>query len=179
MISLCVTRRVAVVAVTAATVACLAGAASAQAPTDPLAPFGWLRQLAGSCWRGEYANTRTADKQCYEWQYGRFLRGTIELTGVQGEGATPMDLRGDSVWAWDAARGRLQLTTWASNGTLSPGEAVFDGDVLRVTMGRGESAATMRTTWQRLDADAYLVRRERRDGETWREILVVRYARVK
>ncbi len=120
--------------------ACLAGAAGAQAPADPLAPFGWLRQLAGSCWRGEYANTRTADKQCYEWQYGRFLRGTIELTGVQGEGVTPMDLRGDSVWAWDAARSRLQLTTWASNGTLSPGEAVFDGDVLRVTMGRGESA---------------------------------------
>jgi len=37
----------------------------------------------------------------------------------------------------------------------------------------------MRTTWQRLDADAYLVRRERRDGETWREVLVVRYLRVK
>lgn len=159
--------------------ACLAAPAVAQAPADPLAPFGWLRQLAGSCWRGEYANSRAGDKQCYEWQYGRFLRGTIELTGVQGDGATPLDLRGDSVWAWDVVRSRLQLTTWTSNGTLSAGEAVFEGDLLRVAMGRGESAPTMRTTWQRLDADAYLVRRERRDGETWREVLVVRYLRVK
>ena len=153
--------------------------ALAQAPADPLAPFGWLRQLAGSCWRGEYANTRTADKQCYEWQYGRFLRGTIELTGVQGEGATPLELRGDSVWGWDTARNRMPLTTWSSNGTLTQGEAVFDGDLLRVAMDRGESAPTLRATWQRLDCDAYLVRRERREGEGWREILVVRYARVK
>ena len=154
--------------------ACLALPATAQAPADPLAPFGWLRQLAGSCWRGEYANTRTSDKQCYEWQYGRFLRGTIELSGVQGEGAAPFDLRGDSVWAWDVARNRVLLTTWASNGTVAAGEAVFEGDLLRVTMG-----STMRTTWQRLDADAYLVRRERRDGDAWRELLVVRYTRVK
>jgi hypothetical protein len=153
-------------------------AALAQAPADPLAPFGWLRQLAGSCWRGEYANTSTADKQCYEWQYGRFLRGTIELSGVQGQGLAT-ELRGDSVWAWDAVRNRIQLATWASNGTFTPGEAVFEGDVLRVSMGRGESAPTLRTSWQRLDADAFLVRRERREGDIWRETLVVRYARVK
>ena len=159
----------------AAAAACLSWPALAQAPADPLASFGWLRQLAGSCWRVEYANSRTADKQCYEWQYGRFLRGTIEITGVQGDG-TPMDLRGDSVWAWDVARNRLQLATWASNGTITTGEAVFEGDLLRVTMGRGETT-NLRTTWQRLDNDAYLVRRERREGETWREVLVVRYAR--
>ena len=58
--------------------ACLAAPAVAQAPADPLAPFGWLRQLAGSCWRGEYANSRAGDKQCYEWQYGRFLRATSQ-----------------------------------------------------------------------------------------------------
>ena len=156
----------------------LAPAALAQAPADPLAPFGWLRQLAGSCWSGEYANTNTSDKQCYEWQYGRFLRGTIELSGVEGLGAGT-ELRGDSVWAWDVARNRIQLATWASNGTLSTGEAVFEGDVLRVTMGRGETAPTLRTSWQRLGADAFMVRRERREGDVWRETLVVRYARVK
>jgi hypothetical protein len=152
--------------------------ARAQAPADPLAAFGWLRQLAGSCWRGEYANTNTSDKQCYEWQYGRLLRGTIELSGVQGAGAAA-EVRGDSVWAWDAARNRIQLATWASNGTLTTGEAAFEGDVLRVTMSRGDAAPAMRTSWQRLDADAFMVRRERREGDTWREILVVRYARIK
>ena len=165
-------RRVAAAAATA----CLSWPALAQAPADPPAQFGWLRQLAGSCWSGEYANSRTTDKQCYQWQYGRFLRGTIELGGVQGDGA-PMDLRGDSIWAWDVARSRVQLVTWASNGAISTGEAVFEGDLLRVTMGGGETTPTLRTTWQRLDNDAYLVRRERREGDTWREVLVVRYAR--
>jgi hypothetical protein len=163
----------------ACVLASLTGSAAAQAGADPLAPFGWLRQLAGSCWRGEYGNTRTSDTQCYAWQYDRFLRGTIELTGAQGAGGGAGELRGDSVWAWDATRKRLLLTTWANNGTLASGEAVFDGDLLRVTMQRGDAPATFRTTWQRLDADAYLVRRERREGDAWREVLVVRYARVK
>ena len=64
---------------------------------------------------------------------------------------------------------------------LTPDYRVWDraASITFVAPGRGESAPTMRTTWQRLDADAYLVRRERRDGETWREVLVVRYLRVK
>lgn len=159
-----------------------AGTAVAQSsPAPPEAPagFGWLRQLAGSCWRGEYANSGTADRQCYEWQYGRLLRGTIELTGAQGDG-TATTLRGDSVWAWSTARNRIELATWANNGTLTTGVAQFDGELLRVTMGASEGAApTLRTTWQRLDADAFLVRRERRDGDAWRETLVVRYTRVR
>ena len=60
----------------------------------PVAGLGWLRDLAGHCWRGEQADGTPADTQCYELQFGRHLRGTIEIPGAAGEAPK---LRGDSV----------------------------------------------------------------------------------
>jgi hypothetical protein len=90
--------------------------------SDALAPFGWLRELAGACWRGQQADGKAADMQCYETQYDRFLRGTIAMS-IEAPGKPATELRGDSIWAWDAVRQRFTLTTWASNGTFSNSEA--------------------------------------------------------
>jgi len=45
----------------------------------PVVGLGWLRDLAGDCWRGEQADGTPADTQCYDLQLGRHLHGTIEI----------------------------------------------------------------------------------------------------
>ena len=63
-----------------AAVVCLPAAGRAQmAAPDSLAPFGWLRDLTGACWRGQAADGEATDTQCYDTQYGHFLRGTIAM----------------------------------------------------------------------------------------------------
>lgn len=157
----------------------LVGAASfAQSdPDDPLRNFGWLRELAGACWRGETADGKPVDTQCYEVQFGRFLRGTIAMTGeAAGKGA---GLRGDSVWSWDAARQRIALTTWASNGSVASGEASFEGETVHFPVPRRDgSEPTARTSWQRVDATSYRVTRQRREGSAWADVQTVVYRRV-
>lgn len=147
---------------------------SAQA-VDELAPFGWLRELAGACWKGERADGTATDTQCYETQFGRFLRGTIEIHA--GETAK---LRGDSVWGWDPKRQRIVLTTWSSAGPLTASEAYFEGDVVRFPVPRrnGSSAPEARRSWHRIDADSFSVRVERNEGGEWRELQRVVYRRT-
>lgn len=143
----------------------------------PLSPFGWLTELAGSCWTGTGADGRTTDRQCYALQYARFLRGTIEIHagGATGKGA----LEGDSVFAWDATRGRIVYSYWASTGHVGRAEAWFEGARLVFPPAdEGEGAASaMRSVWDRVDADTFRVTRERRDGEGWREAMTVVYRR--
>jgi hypothetical protein len=66
-----------------AALAFLPALSPAQAPAaDPLAFLGWMKDLAGACWEGRDAQGRLTDRQCYELQFGRFLRGTIEIGAV-------------------------------------------------------------------------------------------------
>lgn len=140
-------------------------AAAAEAPG-----LGWLRGLAGHCWRGELADGATADTQCYELQFERHLRGTIEMAGAPGQ---PPTLRGDSVWTWDAAKQRIVVVSWANAGPLGINEAVVDGETIRFSFG-----ASLRSRWERIGPDSFLVVRERRDGDAWREDRRVTYRRI-
>lgn len=131
------------------------------------AELGWLRDLAGHCWQGAQADGAAADTQCYALQFGRHLRGTIEIPGAAGE---PPKLRGDSVWSWDAAKQKITVVTWATAGALGISDAEFDGDLLRFSFG-----PNVRSYWQRTAPDSFVVVRERRDGDGWREERRVTY----
>jgi hypothetical protein len=108
----------------------VAVASPAQTPGDPLAPFGWFKDLAGSCWSGSNEDGKTLDTQCYSVQFGRFLRGTINLSGRHGNQPANPD---------------------------SPGATRF--------------------VWNRIDADSFVVTREKRQGKAWSKVLEVRYRR--
>jgi hypothetical protein len=153
----------------AAIVALCAAPAGAEEPAGP-AELRWLRDLAGHCWRGALADGTATDTQCYALQFGRHLRGTIEMAGAAGE---PPKLRGDSVWSWDAARQKITVVAWASAGPLGINEAEFDGDLVRFAFG-----ANLRSHWQRAGPDSFVVVRERLDGAAWREDRRVTYRRM-
>jgi hypothetical protein len=154
----------------AALLLAFAGAARAQAPFP--AGFGWLPELAGACWRAERASAKGIDTQCYERQFGRFIRGTIRIYDEHGTLVT----EGDSVFAAEARTQRVLYSQWASNGAYGTGELKVDGKALRFTAG---AQAKVRYTWTRPDADSYRVVRERRDDAgAWKEDSNVLYRRV-
>jgi hypothetical protein len=70
----------------------LATMATAGDAPPAAAQFGWFGTLAGSCWHGEYPGGG-GDTQCYAWQYGRYLRGTIAIE-APGRDGTPFRLAG-------------------------------------------------------------------------------------
>lgn len=146
---------------------------------DPLARFGWMRDLAGACWSGSYGDGagKTSDTQCYEVQWGKVLRGRIQLTGAhQGEAVSGFE--GDSVFAWSRKKERIVYTTWSSDGGYGTGEAYVEGAEILFPDARKEGQPETRSRWTRLGPDAYQVVREKREGEGWREVLKVVYRRA-
>ena len=156
----------------------LVAVAQAPAPApaaDPMAPFKWFRDLAGSCWKGDHPDGKTSDTQCYQAQYGRFVRGTIKIA------SGPTAFEGDSLYWWDAKNNKLAFTQWASNGFVHASEATFDGDKL-VFLDRpkaGTSEVNGRAVWTKVDANTYRVSREQRDGPSWKPQFAVVYKRTK
>lgn len=146
------------------------GSAGTGAAGDTPTGLGWLRELAGACWIGERADGTPADTQCYEMQFDRHLRGTIEIPGVAG---APPRLRGDSVWSWEPARRTITVAMWSSLAPVSVTEATLDGDLVRFSSG-----PNARSTWHRTGPDGYTVVLERREGAGWREDRRVSYRRV-
>lgn len=155
----------------------LAATIAAAGPPPATPAFGWFADLAGSCWRGDYAGGG-GDTQCYGWQYGRYLRGTIAIDAA-GKDGQPFKLAGDSVYDWDAKAARIRYSNWADAGSLQHGEAYYDGELLRFpdVKSRDEEPRT-RSSWRRIDADAFEVTRERREGGEWKPLFSVTYRRV-
>jgi hypothetical protein len=155
-----------------------ASVATADAPEAATSgAFGWFGSLAGSCWRGEYTSGG-GDTQCYTWQYGRYLRGTIAIESKKADGVS-FRLAGDSVFEWDAANQRIRYSNWADTGNLVHGEAFYDGEQLRFpdVKSKDEEPRT-RASWRRIDADSFEVTRERRDGDAWQALFSVTYRRA-
>jgi hypothetical protein len=150
----------------------LAGTYAQVGGADDMPRFGWLRQLVGACWQGRTADGTPTDTQCYELQYGKFLRGTIAIPSA--------GLLGDSVWAWDEAGKRITLTAWSSSGAITNGEAYFEGDAVVFPVQRRDGAKpTSRTRWQRIDADSFQVTRQRRAEADWADVAAFTYQRVR
>jgi len=156
---------------------------------DPLAGFGWLRDLAGSCWTAALPGGTLRDTQCYEVRFGRFLSGSIRLEPVASPGETAATapklphgagFGGENVCKAEEG-GRIACWNWGSDGTFAPGEFLADGELFRYPLSRkpGSTAPEQRMTWKRLDADSIRVSREEKDGEAWNESFAVVYTRVR
>jgi hypothetical protein len=143
------------------------------------ADFGWFASLAGSCWEGVFPDGRTRHRQCYATQFGRFLRGTAQLSADR-EGRAAITFEGDSVFAWNAERGGFEYTIWGSDGSLRGLAARYEGDelVFPVPARDDPSRIAYRSVWKRIDADRFEVRRERPVDGGWRSDLTVTYRRV-
>ena len=61
--------------------------------------------LAGHCWSAVYPDG-PRDTQCYSTQFGRFLRGTIEIVPAPAATARP-PYRGDSIFIWNGKRSEI------------------------------------------------------------------------
>ena len=156
--------------------ALLLGVTPAGGPATPEAnpEFGWFRMVAGKCWRGEYP-AGGGDTQCYEWQYDRYLRGTISITLVGKDGA-PLAISGDSVFDWDAKAGRIRYSNWSTSGSLQHGEAYYENGILRFPDVRSrDEEPRARSSWRRIDDDSFEVTRERREGDAWTAEFSVTY----
>lgn len=161
----------------AAAAAATIGAPAAAADL-PGGAFGWMAELAGSCWSAAYPDG-TRDTQCYGIQFGRYLRGTIEI--VAPGGATPRrpPYRGDSVFFWEPDRAEMAVHYWSDAGShgvmtgrVEGATIVFEG------LPRADAAPATRTVWTRTGRDSFRVVRQRRDGELWSEALALVYARA-
>jgi hypothetical protein len=153
-----------------------ASAAQAQPSADPLAPFGWFKDLAGYCWSGTQADGKASDTQCYSVQFGRFLRGTIKLSGKH-EGQPVDNFGGDSVYAWNPKMNRVHYTLWASDGTYATGAMHVEGERLIFPSANPDSTSATRFVWTRVDADNFVVTREKRQGNAWSKVVEVKYRR--
>lgn len=166
--------------------ATLAGAQPKDVPPAPgasapgaLAGLGWLVDLAGSCWKGDWPDGKTSDTQCYLVQYERLLRGSIKLYRASGE---PPSFEGDAVFSPDPAGGkRIVYTQWGTGGVYATGEITFEGETLIFRNRQPDSGAPapVRSVWRRTGADSFRVTRERSDDSGWKEFLVVDYRRLR
>jgi hypothetical protein len=102
------------------------------------------------------------------------MRGTIK---VVHEGRPAEDFEGDSVYAWNAQANRVQYTFWADDGSYGTGEMYAEGDYLIWPPANPDSPGAIRLLWTRIDADSFLVTRERRDGKAWTKFFEVTYRR--
>lgn len=150
------------------------------APGSPLAPLGWLAELSGACWRGDYPDKASSDTQCYLAQYQSLLRGTIKAEQVQA-GIPRTIFEGDAVFAYEPRKGRIVFTQWGWNNTYATGEVLVEAERLTfVNFLPDGTPAKVRSVWTRTAPDGFRVVRERQgeDG-AWKDFLAVDYKRVR
>jgi hypothetical protein len=146
-------------------------------PQDPLNHYGWLRELAGSCWQGT-ADGKPEDVRCFETQFGIVLRETMEKEVESGKKKTV--LKTDRVLAWDGVTGNIEIFSWSSDGSFRTGEAtLWKGAYRFLDRPRDGKPPEFRTIWRRPSPETFEVSLERTDGTRWFDVKVVTYERVK
>lgn len=146
-------------------------------PQDPLNHYGWLRQLAGSCWQGT-VDGKPEDVRCFEAQFGIVLRQTLEKETALGTKKTT--LKTDAVLAWDAVTGNIEIFSWSSDGSFRTGEAtLWKGAYRFLDRTRDGKPPEFRTIWRRPGPETFEVSLERFDGTRWFDVKVVTYERMK
>jgi hypothetical protein len=145
-------------------------------PQDPLNHYGWLRELAGSCWQGT-ADGKPEDVRCFETQFGIVLRQTQEKEVQVGGKKTT--LRTDMVMPWDAMTGNIEIFSWSSDGSFRTGEAtLWKGGYRFLERTRDGKPPQTRTIWRRPDPTTFQVSLERTDGTRWFDVKLVTYERI-
>lgn len=128
-------------------------------PVSALERLGWYADLAGSCWKG------AADRQCYQTQFDRYLRGTIAMDG---------GFEGDSVVGWSDPMNSVVMYFWSNR---APGNAFrlsYEDDRLIFS---ATADAKARTVWTRVGADEIRVEQETFTNGDWVGSPAVAYRR--
>lgn len=134
---------------------------------DPLAPLAFL---AGHCWVTTFANGRDRDTHCYEWMHdGLQLRDRHVVRGDKP------DYRGETVYAYNGERRRVEYRYWNSLGGQSDGylEVAPDG-TLRFPddryVGPDGVSYLFSSEITRSGDSGYRIVTRIREGESWREL---------
>ncbi len=133
--------------------------------------------LAGSCWRGTFPDGRRTDTHCFSPIYeGNFLQDHHFVEGA------PTPYSGYSLYHYDVMGRSITYQYRASDGSVSGGVArptagglSFPAESHRTPDGR---QTTIRSSWTRDGADAYVVLAEARRGGRWRELWRMRMVRT-
>jgi hypothetical protein len=111
-------------------------------------------------------------------QYGRYLRGTIEIIADGAGSASRPPYRGDSIFFWHGERAEMDVHYWSDAGAHGVMTGRVEGDRIVFRGIPSPGAAEMRTIWTRSDPDSFRVLQQRRDGEGWVDVVSVVYARA-
>lgn len=144
------------------------GMLASAAPAD--APLAALSRLAGHCWKGEFADSGSWDRHCFEWAYdGKFLHDEHVVTGKRAP------YGGQTWYRYDANGQHIVFHYFNSQGGYSEGDVQPAQNELRFPEERyeqGGKTMVLRTIW-RFEGDAKLVAatEQQKDGqwvEAWR-----------
>jgi hypothetical protein len=134
---------------------------------DPLTPLAFL---AGHCWAATFNDGRETDTHCYEWMHdGMQLRDRHVVHNDQPE------YRGETIYAWNGERKRIEYRYWNSIGGLSDGyvESKPDGTLHFLDdryVGLDGIVYTFASEMSQPDAAQYLIVSRYLEGEEWREM---------
>jgi hypothetical protein len=151
----------------AACLAALIASAPASAEDSPLMPLAFL---AGHCWTTIIDNGRETDTHCYEWMHGgRQLRDRHVVRGDKP------DYSGETIYAYNGERRRVEFRYWNSEGGQSDGylEVAADGTLRFLDdryVGTDGVAYVFASEITRPGEGQYRILTRFKEGEAWREM---------
>jgi hypothetical protein len=147
------------------------GALLATAPADaadsPLAPLAFL---AGNCWTTVIGDGRAADTHCYEW-----MPGGMQLRDRHVVRGDKPDYSGETVYAFNGERKRVEYRYWNSQGGQSDGylEVAADGTLRFLDdryVGRDGVVYVFSSEITRPADGRYRIVTRFKEGDSWREM---------
>lgn len=97
--------------------------------------------------------------------------------GVGAPGSEADNLEGESVYSWNPQTQRVDYTLWASDGSYGVGSLLVEGDNMVFPPANVSSRNATRMVWTLIDADSFLVTRQKREDGTWTKFFEVTYRR--
>lgn len=153
--------------IAAALVSASRGVEAADAPAgSPLAPLGFL---AGHCWVTQVGESET-DTHCYEWMHGgQQLRDRHVVRGKAP------DYLGETIYAYNGERKRVEYRYWNSLGGQSDGYVglAADGALQFLDdryVGPDGAAYLFSSEMTRPGDGRYRMVSRFKEGETWKEM---------
>ena len=150
-------------------------AAAPRADQTTLTPLSFL---AGNCWTTVIDGGKETDTHCYEWMHGgQQLRDRHVVRGDKPE------YRGETVYAYNGERKRIEFRYWNSDGGQSDGylEVAPDGTLRFLDdryVGADGAVYTFASEITRPADGRYRILTRFKDGDAWREMWTREFARA-